>query len=214
MTDDFDLIDRKGAILTPRDREVLTGRYDDDLSDNAINQKLHRIRNNTENALYDLHLLFNYLPDHDIRQIFEPAYEWGRKKRELNEQGRGSTSPELPMFIEAWLSIIELYSYGMYASNIAETQGLISWIITEGIERGYRKFHQDNRTVFRPISASLEIQSDEQILWQNYLAELEHDLPDEPDEIAEQILIWNREEKIPLSVAERWIKKYVREPRR
>lgn len=214
MTDDFDLVDRKGAILTPRDREVLTGRNDDDLSDNAISQKYHRIRNNVENALYDLHLLANYLPNHDIRQIFEPAYEWGRKKRELNEQGRESASPELPMFMKAWLSTIELYSYGMYASNIAETRSLMPWVITEGIERGYRKFHQDNRTVFRPITASLDIQSGNQILWENHLTELEHKLPDEPDEIAKQILIWNREGKIPLSVAKRWMEDYINNPRR
>lgn len=213
MSEEFDLIDREGAILTRRDREVLTGQHDDELTDNAINQKFYRIRRNIGNALYDLDLLAKYLPDHDTRQIFEPAYEWGRKKRRLNEQGRESAYPELPMLVKSWLSTFELFAYGMYASNIAETQALIRWTVTEGIERGYRGFHQNNRNVFRPIAASLDIQYGNQVLWKNYLSELESSLPEEPDEIAEQVLIWHNERRIPHNIAQRWIQRYVRTPR-
>ncbi|MFC7046969.1 hypothetical protein ACFQH6_17575 [Halobacteriaceae archaeon GCM10025711] len=212
MSGEFDLIERDRGILTQRDREIMTGQHDDELTNNALNQRFYNIRNRVENSIYDFYLLARYLPLPDIRQVFEPSYEWARQRRQLDRQGRNVTQPQLSMFLRSWLSLFEFYSYGMYASRMDETEGLMRGLVTEGIERGYRSYQRENKKVFQEVAVSLNIDYGNQILWRNYLLQLQNELPNDPTEIAEQVIRWDRERRIPHNIAQQWIEEFVRRP--
>lgn len=213
MAQEFDWVKRDRGILNERDRELLTGAADEEISENAWNQRRYNIRRRVQNSIYDFYLLSRYLPVTDIQQVFEPAYEWSREKRELIDQGLTETNPELPMFLYGWLAAIEFFSYGMHAGGKAEARGMMRDLVGEGIERGARYYQVENQKVLREVSASLDLQYGHEILWRNYIQQLQNQLPDDPDKIAEQVLHWYRERRIPYRVASHWIEEFVRKPK-
>jgi len=70
--------DRERGILTPHDRSFLLAGGDKgvraDMSDTAVRQKRHKIRNRFRNALIDIQYLL-LLEDDDLTQLF-PSDEW------------------------------------------------------------------------------------------------------------------------------------------
>lgn len=212
MTSDIDLIDRDRGILTKRDREILTGNFDEELTENALYQRYYNIRNRIENAIFDFYLLSRHLPLRDMQQVFEPAYEWSRERRHLNEQGRTATTPDLPMFLQGWLSLFEFYGYGMLAGDMEETRGLMRGLITTGLERGIRGYQHENYRTYQEVAASLTLEYGNKILQENYLRQVQNDLPAEPDEAAEQVMKLYQERKIPYQVATQLIEYYVQSP--
>lgn len=212
MADEFDWIERERGILTERDREILTSDEIEDLSQNAINQRYHNIRNRLRNAVYDFHIISRHLPLRDIRQIFEPAYDWSRERRKLNEQGRRSTSPPLSIFLRCWLNLFEFYTYGMVAGQMEETRGLMRDLVTAGMERGLRLYQHENRQTYQEPSVAMAIEYGNRMLQRNYLWQIKNDLSSEPDEAAEQVIRLYRQRKIPYSVASQWIEEFVKNP--
>lgn len=212
MSGEVDWIHRERGVLTERDREILTGKAGADLSQNALNQRYYNIRNRIENAILDFQILARNLPVADYRQIFEPAYEWSRKRRHLNEEGRRSTTPELSPLLQGWLSLFEFYTYGMYAGEMAETRGLMRSLIEAGLEHGFRDYQHDNRQTYREVNSSLSLEYGSAVLWRNQMWNIKNDLTDDPSEAAEEILLLNRQRKIPHRVASDWFNEIVRSP--
>lgn len=212
MSEDVNWIDRDRGILTKRDREILTGEYSEDLSQNALTQRRYNIRNRIENAIYDFYILARNLPLNDIHQTFEPAYEWSRERRYLNEEGRTAINPDLTPLLRSWMALFEFYTYGMYASEMQETQSLMCGLIQEGVERGFRQYQHENSPTYREVAATLTIEYDNQVLRDNYFRQIWRDLPDKPDELAERIMKLHQERKIPYNVANQWIEETVRNP--
>lgn len=212
MSGEFDWIERDRGVLTQRDREILLGEAGEDLSENAINQRYYNIRNRVRNAILDFHLLARNLPVTDFRQVFEPAYDWSRERRHLNEEGRTSTTPQLSPFLLSWLSLFEFYTYGMYAGGMRETRGLMRGLIEEGLERGFRTYQHDNLRTYREMDASLSLKYGNAVLWRNQMWNLKDDLSADPSEAAEEILLLHRQRKIPYSVAVDWFNEYVHSP--
>lgn len=212
MTEDFDWMERDRGILNERDRELLTGSTEDELSTNAWNQRRYNIRNRIENSIYDFYLLARYLPVADIEQVFEPAYEWSRNKRELNEQGRNSASPKLPIFLLGWLSAFEFYSYGMHAGGKAEARAIMQDLVSEGLERGSRGYQVENHRGIREVSAITKVDYHERMSREDYLFQLQSKLPNEPNQIAEQIMRWYNQRRISHRTASVWIEEFVQQP--
>ena len=212
MSDEVDLIDRDRGILTKRDREILTGDLDEELTENALYQRYHNIRNRVKNSIFDFYILSRHLPVRDIQQVFEPAYEWSRERRHLNEQGRTETTPDLSMFLQSWLSLFEFYAYGMLAGDMEETHGLMREIITTGLERGIRGYQHENYRTYQEVSVTLSMEYGNKILQENYLRQVQDEIPPEPDEAAEQVIKLYRQRKIPYSVANQWIEYFVQNP--
>ena len=71
-------VDRERGILTPHDRGFLHPETADgvreDMSDTAVRQKRHKIRNRFRNALIDIQYLL-FLEDDDLSRLF-PSDEW------------------------------------------------------------------------------------------------------------------------------------------
>ncbi len=71
-------LDRERGILTPHDRAFLNPETADtvreDMSDSAVRQKRHKIRNRFRNALADIQYLL-FLEDDDLSRLF-PSDEW------------------------------------------------------------------------------------------------------------------------------------------
>lgn len=71
-------VDRERGILTPHDRAFLHPETADgvreDMSDTAVRQKRHKIRNRFRNALIDIQYLL-FLEDDDLSRLF-PSDEW------------------------------------------------------------------------------------------------------------------------------------------
>ncbi|WP_254762259.1 hypothetical protein [Natrinema marinum] len=212
MSDEFEWVHRDRGVLTERDREILVGESGGDLSQNALNQRFYNIRNRIENSILDFHLLAQHLPLTDLRQLFEPAYDWSRERRHLNEHGRTSTHPDLSPFLLSWMSLFEFFSYGMYAGGKNETQVLMKGLVENGLERGFRQYQHENRQTYREIDVSLEFNYGNPMLRNNYLRNIHNDLSSDPSKIAEQIMTLRRQRKIPYRVASRWIDEYVRTP--
>jgi len=212
MSDEFDLIDRDRGILTKRDREILMGDFDEGLTENALYQRYYSIRNRLENAILDFYLLSRHLPLQDIQQVFEPAYEWSRERRHLNEQGRTETRPDLSMFLQGWLSLFEFYAYGMLAGDMEETHGLMRGLMTTGLERGIRGYQHENYRTYQEVAASLSLEYGSKVLQENYLRQVQNDLPSEPDKAAEEVMRLYRQRKIPYQVASQLIEHYVQSP--
>lgn len=212
MSEEFDWVERERGILTERDRRFLLGDLDEELSQNARTTKFYNIRQRVTDAIYDFYLLARFLPNADIQQIFEPAYEWSRKKRHLNEQGRQSSYPHFSEFLEAWTYLFEFYTHGMYASRMAESQELMEELLMQGVERGVRKYQFKYLSTYRPVTANVAVQSGERLFQDDYLDHVAERLPQDPDQIAEQILQLHRQRKIPSKVANTWIEEFVHTP--
>lgn len=148
----------------------------------------------------------------DYRQIFEPAYEWSRQQRYLNEEGRQSATPQLSPLLQRWLSLFEFYTYGMYASEMRETRGLMRGLVVEGLGRGFRDYQHDNLQTYREMEATLSLEDENAVLWRNRIWDLRNGLSSDPSEIAEEILILNWQRKIPHRVASDWFNELVRSP--
>lgn len=210
MTNQFEWIDRERGILNRRDREILSGNHENDLTKNAINVRRHDIRNRVENAILDFHLLSNYLPHADRTQIFEPAYDWSREKRLLSEEGRNSATPDVPNILYSWISVFEFFAYGMNAGGKDEVFGLMNSLACEGFERGLRQLHHAHRDYYRDMSVSLSFNPGTGMIWNDYIRECESNLPNRPSDVAEEIIRMERQRKIPSDVADSWIQHYVR----
>lgn len=87
--------------------------------------------------------------------MLEPAYDWSRQRRRLDEEGRTSASPDFDQLLWSWLSLFEFFSYGMYAGGKQETQVLIREMVENGIEQGYREYQNDNLQTYREVEAEL-----------------------------------------------------------
>lgn len=196
MAEHIDLIDRERGILTQGDKEFLVNGPDDDLTDNARNVRYHEMRKRIENAIYDFYILAQYLPTKHIQQIFEPAYDWGRERRQLDEQGRTQTRAEWPFQLSALRSMIEFYCRGMFAGGMAQTTVLMKELIEEGIKNGLRENLLWSRTIYQNAQVSLNIEYTDQYLWQDYLAHLKKQLPSDVKEAMEIIKHWQRQRLI------------------
>ena len=77
--------DRDRGILTPHDRAFLLAAEGegvrDEMSDSAVRQKRHKIRNRFRNALIDIQYLL-LLEDDDLSRLF-PSDEWGVVDRRI-----------------------------------------------------------------------------------------------------------------------------------
>jgi hypothetical protein len=212
MSEEFDWVERDRGVLTKRDREILLGRAGDDLDKNAQNVRRYNIRERIQNALYDFHIIAQNLPLADIQQLFDPAYDWSRNRRRLDEEGRTSTQPEIDELLRSWLSLFEFFSYGMYAGGKQETQVLMEGLIEGGIERGYREYQHDNLQTYREIDVNIDLNYGNLVLRNNYLRGVQQDLPSETSEIAKEVLRLRRLRKISQIDASRWFNEYVRKP--
>ena len=212
MSEEFDWVERDRGVLTKRDREILLGRAGDDLDKNAQNVRRYNIRERIQNALYDFHIIVQNLPLADIQQLFDPAYDWSRNRRRLDEEGRTSTQPEIDELLRSWLSLFEFFSYGMYAGGKQETQVLMEGLIEGGIERGYREYQHDNLQTYREIDVNIDLNYGNLVLRNNYLRGVQQDLPSETPEIAKEVLRLRRLRKISQKDASRWFDEYVQQP--
>ncbi|MFY4815275.1 hypothetical protein ACOJIV_21640 [Haloarcula sp. AONF1] len=212
MSEEFDWVERDRGVLTKRDREILLGRAGDDLDKNAQNVRRYNIRERIQNALYDFHIIAQNLPLADIQQLFDPAYDWSRNRRRLDEEGRTSTQPEIDELLRSWLSLFEFFSYGMYAGGKQETQVLMEGLIEGGIERGYREYQHDNLQTYREIDVNIDLNYGNLVLRNNYLRGVQQDLPSETSEIAKEVLRLRRLRKISQKDASRWFDEYVQQP--
>lgn len=212
MSEEFDWVERDRGVLTKRDRQILLGRAGDDLDKNAQNVRRYNIRERIQNALYDFHIIAQNLPLADIQQLFDPAYDWSRNRRRLDEEGRTSTQPEIDELLRSWLSLFEFFSYGMYAGGKQETQVLLEGLVEGGIERGYREYQHDNLQTYREIDVDLDLNYGNLVLRNNYLRGVQQDLPSETSEIAKEVLRLRRLRKISQKDASRWFDEYVQQP--
>lgn len=212
MPEEFDWVERGRGVLTKRDREILLGRAGEDLDQNAQNVRRYNIRERIKNALYDFHIIAQNLPLADIQQLFGPAYDWSRARRQLDEEGRTSAKPDIDQLLWSWLALFEFFSYGMYAGGKQETQILMEELIEEGIERGYREYQHDNLQTYREIDADLGLSYGNLVLRNNYLRGVQQDLPSETSELAEEVLRLRRLRKISHTDASRWFDEYVQQP--
>lgn len=212
MSEEFDWVERDRGVLTKRDREILLGRAGEDLDKNAQNVRRYNIRERIKNALYDFHIIAQNLPLADIQQLFEPAYDWSRERRQLDEEGRTSAQPDIDQLLWSWLALFEFFSYGMYAGGKRETQVLMEGLVEGGIERGYREYQHDNLQTYREIDVDLGLNYGNLMLRNNYLRGVQQDLPSETSEIAKEVLRLRRLRKISQIDASRWFDEYVRQP--
>lgn len=212
MSEEFDWVERDRGVLTERDREILLDRAGENLDKNAWNVRRYNIRERIKNSLYDFHIIAQNLPLADIQQLFEPAYDWSRERRRLDEKGRTSTTLDLDQLLWSWLSLFEFFSYGMYAGGKPETQVLMQGIVEGGIERGYREYQHDNLQTYREIDVDLGLNYDNLVMRNNYLREVQQDLPSETSEIAKEVFRLRRLRKISQADASRWFDEYVQNP--
>lgn len=212
MSEEFDWVERDRGVLTKRDREILLGRAGEDLDKNAQNVRRYNIRERIKNALYDFHIIAQNLPLADIQQLFEPAYDWSRERRQLDEEGRTSVQPDIDQLLWSWLALFEFFSYGMYAGGKRETQVLMEGLVEGGIERGYREYQHDNLQTYREIDVDLGLNYGNLMLRNNYLRGVQQDLPSETSETAKEVLRLRRLRKISQIDASRWFDEYVRQP--
>lgn len=212
MSDKFDWVERGRGVLTKRDREILFGKAGKDLDKNAQNVRRYNIRNRIKNALYDFHIIAQNSPLADIQQVFEPAYDWSRKRRRLDEERRTFASPNLDQLLWSWLSLFEFFSYGMYAGGKQETQVLMQGLVENGIEQGYREYQNDNLQTYGEVNADLELNYGNLVLRNNYLRSIRRDLPTDSSEVAEEVMRLRRQRKISQIDASRWFDEFVRSP--
>ena len=212
MSEEFDWVERDRGVLTKRDREILLGQAGENLDKNAQNVRRYNIRERIKNSLYDFHIIAQNLPLADIQQLFEPAYDWSRERRRLDEEGRTSAQPDIDQLLWSWLALFEFFSYGMYAGGKQETQVLMQGLVEGGIERGYREYQHDNLQTYREIDVDLGLNYGNLVLRNNYLRGVQQDLPSETSEIAEEVLRLRRLRKISQIDASRWFDEFVRKP--
>ncbi|RDZ35723.1 hypothetical protein C5B89_18620 [Haloferax sp. Atlit-47N] len=212
MSEEFDWVERDRGVLTKRDREILLGQSGENLDKNAQNVRRYNIRERIKNSLYDFHIIAQNLPLADIQQLFEPAYDWSRERRQLDEEGRTSAQPDIDQLLWSWLALFEFFSYGMYAGGKQETQVLMQGLVEGGIERGYREYQHDNLQTYREIDVDLGLNYGNLVLRNNYLRGVQQDLPSETSEIAKEVLRLRRLRKISQIDASRWFDEYVRKP--
>lgn len=212
MADEFDWVERDRGVLTERDREILLGEAGEELDRNAWNVRRYNIRSRIENAIYDFHILAQYLPLADIQHLFEPAYDWSRQRRLREEEGPASGTPELTQLLHSWMALLEFFSYGMHAGGKQETQILMQWMIENGIERGFREWQNDNIEAYREVSAGVQVNYGNLVLRNTHLLNIENDLPSTSSEVAEEVMRLRRNRKISQAEANRLFDEFVQNP--
>lgn len=212
MSDKFDWVERDRGVLTQRDRELLLGRAEDELDQNAWNVRRYNIRERVENAIHDFQILAQSLAIADIQQLFDPAYEWSRERRRREEDGPASGNPELTRLLRSWMALFEFFSYGMYAGGKQETEILMQGLVENGIERGFREWQNENLQTYQEVDAGLQLNYGNLVLRNNYLHGIENDLSSTPSEIAEEVIRLRRNRKISEREANELFEKYVRNP--
>lgn len=196
--------ERPRGILTRKDRAVLRGEADD-LTDNAVRNRFHNMRSRIENGMLDFIDLDQSLPRTDVRQVFEPAYQWSREKRKLREQGR-TADPKLGPFLQAWLSAFRFYSYGMYAGGIGETEFLLRGLVENGLEQGCRELQFQTNNTYRPVEVSVNVSLSQEMSQQEYLEDIRGSLPRDASKAARRIIELSRRRMIPHETAEKWLR--------
>jgi len=200
---------RRRGFLTKDDRKYLLGEKTEELDGSARRQKHLKIRQRTENAIRDFKIIEQYLPDKDIEQIFEPAYQWGRKRRDLNEQGKYSTQPDTPELVYNLLSFMNFFGYSMVLSRLSEVNGLRKMIIEQGLERGLRKYNLRHGKDYLEYNVTVNVEISERKAMQNHLIEVDRKIPEEPDKAAQEILDLHGQYKIPNQFAQKLWEDYV-----
>lgn len=195
-----DLIERDRGILTEHDRQYLLGELDEELNDNAEYQKRHQIRNRIRNAIYDFQIITGELEPRDIDQLFEPADEWAVKARHLNEQGRQSSFPKFPLFVECWSAMIQFFVYSQISSNIKESRLLARWVIERGVSRTLRQYGFDYTNEYYETDVSLHWGIERRIRLLNYLQYIENELLANPVNFEDRLFQLYRENRLPYSL--------------
>jgi len=193
---------RDRGFLTQDDREYLLGEKEDPPEGSARRQKHHQIRKRLENAIRDFHVIERALPDKDIEQIFEPAYEWGRERRKLNENGRYSETPETDQFIYDLVSLFNFFAYSMATSRISEVATLRNQIVEEGFERGLRKYNLRNGRDYVDYNVDINVTIEKRESMQNHKINIDRSIPEQSDEAAAEILDLYHRNKISRSFAQ------------
>jgi hypothetical protein len=205
MTDNVDIVDRQQALLTRKDRKFLLGELEEKLSDSARRNRRYKIRNRIENGIIDFTLLADNLWMADIKQLFEPAYEWSIERHKSEEQNR-NPSVEIPPLFDAWMRLFHFYSYGFYAGGKQpQMQHAFEEIIQRGIEAGIRQYQHQNLSKYQPVDINVEIQYGESVTRDDYFNELANNLPQDPTEATQRIIELYRSRRIPREIASDWI---------
>ncbi|SDX99444.1 hypothetical protein [Halobellus clavatus] len=200
---------RSRGFLTEDDRQFLLGDKEEPPEGSARRQKRHKIRKRLENAILDFQVIEQGLPDKDIEQIFDPAYEWGRDRRRLNEEGRYDEYPETNEFIQSLLAFFNFFAYSMAKSRITEVANLRDLIVQEGFERGLRRYHLSTGGDYINYNVDIEVTVAERESMQNHIVNIERNIPEKSDEAAEKILDLYHQNRIPAGFAQQLWDHYV-----
>lgn len=100
----------------------------------------------------------------------------------------------------------------MYSGGKSETRDLMLGLLQEGAERGFRQYQHENRQKYAEVTASFTLEYDHDILWNNYLRQVQNDLPDEPDEKIGEVMSLRQQRKIPYHIANQWIEGSTQSP--
>lgn len=172
-----ELIERERGILTKHDRKYLLGHFNGEMSKNAEYQKRHTIRERIYNAILDFQIITGELEPRDIAQLFEPADEWARKARQINERGRYSSFPDFPLFVESWSAMIQFFVYNQLSTNIAESRLLARWAIERGVSRALRQYGFDFSSEYYVTDVTLDWGVSQRVRLLNYIQHIENEMP-------------------------------------
>lgn len=203
------LIERDRGILTKHDRKYLLDRLDESLSDNAEYQKRHQIRERIRNAIYDFQIITGELEPRDIDQIFKPADKWAQKARHLNEQGRVSSFPDFPSFIECWSAMIQFFVYSQLSTNIAESRLLARWTIEQGVSRALRQYGFDFTNEYYKTDVTLNWSVDQRFRLLFYIEHIESQIPQGSADIEEYLYRLYQKNYLPYHLALYLFEKHV-----
>ena len=132
--------DRDRGVLTPADREFLTGERE--LSDQSAYNARVRIRNRVRNALLDFEILFNELSERDRERIFGPMQK-DLPRYELPDgtpiKSRNGISPPI-----SW-AMVDAVAF-LYEATI-ESYMSFKNLIEAGVWQAHPKHHSDRRLV-------------------------------------------------------------------
>jgi len=209
MTNEDSTSIRGRGFLTKDDRKYLMGEKENPPEGSARRQKHRRIRERLENAIIDFQIIEQRLPDKDIEQVFEPAYDWGRERRKLNEEGKLEEYPQTGDFINGLVSFFNFFAYSMALGRIQQVNNLRNLVMTEGIESGLRKFMLNYHQDYLEYQASIQVEVTERDAMQNYLVNIDRSIPEKPNEAAEEILRLYNENRIPADFAQQLWDHYV-----
>ena len=208
MSDNSKSRTRGKGFLTEDDIAYLLGEKDNLPEGSAQRQKHLKIRNRLENAIHDFQVIERGLPEKDIKQVFEPMYEWGRERRRLNEEGRYSAAPESKELVASMISLFNFFAYSMALSRMGEVVDLRDAIVEEGFERGLRRYSLRTGGDYIDYRADFEISIAQREAMQNHLVHIDREISERPD-AAQKILSLYNQNKIPGDFAQKLWDDYV-----